>query len=128
VWGYHGFLTNTALSTVDADLTHRQHAIIETTFADLIDGPRAHLPSGQFDAGAAWALCAAITTTCSAPQVASTSTFHTKARGATLHKHLVCVPARLARPQGRPVLHLPEHWPWADAFTGLYTATTPPAA
>ena len=27
-----------------ADLTHRKHVIVETTFADLIAGPLAHLP------------------------------------------------------------------------------------
>src|SRR5437588_452074 len=54
------------------------------------------------------------------------SVFHAKARGATLRRHLICVPARLARPQGRPTLHLPEHWPWADTLTALHTATTGP--
>src|SRR5207244_3965151 len=44
VWRYHAFFTDTALSTVDADLTHRQHAVVETVFSDLIDGPLAHLP------------------------------------------------------------------------------------
>lgn len=128
VWRYHAFLTNTTLSTVESDLTHRQHAIIETTFADLIDGPLAHLPSGRFDANAAWVVCAAIAHNLLRAAGTLTSTFHAKARGATLRKHLVCVPARLARPQGRPVLHLPEHWPWAEAFTSLHTATGPPAA
>jgi Transposase DDE domain group 1 len=45
VWRYHAFFTDTALSTVDADLTHRQHAVVETVFADLIDGRLAHLTS-----------------------------------------------------------------------------------
>ena len=31
-----------------------------TTFADLIDGPLAHIPSGRFAANSAWAICAAI--------------------------------------------------------------------
>jgi hypothetical protein len=127
VWRYHAFLTNTALSTVDADVTHRQHAIIETTFADLIDGPLAHLPSGHFDANHAWAICAAITHNLLRATGSLASVFHAKAHGATLRRHLVCVPARLARPQGRAVLHLPEHWPWADTLTALHTATTRPA-
>ena len=126
VWRYHAFLTNTALSTADTDLTHRQHAIIETTFADLIDGPLAHLPSGQFDANAAWAVCAAISHNLLRGAGSLASVFHAKARGATLRRHLVCVPARLARPQGRPVLHLPEHWPWADTLTALHIATRQP--
>ena len=41
IWRYHAFITDTELSTVEADLTHRQHAIIEQLFADLIDGPLA---------------------------------------------------------------------------------------
>jgi hypothetical protein len=32
------------LPTPEADITHRKHAIVETIFADLIDGPLAHLP------------------------------------------------------------------------------------
>jgi len=48
VWRYHPFVTNSDLPTTEADLTHRRHAIIETTFADLIDGPLAHIPSGLF--------------------------------------------------------------------------------
>jgi hypothetical protein len=47
VWRYHAFLTDTTLSTVDADRTHRAHAVIEQTFADLIDGPLAHLCDRQ---------------------------------------------------------------------------------
>ena len=45
VWRYHPFFTNSDLPTAEADLTHRRHAIVETTFADLIDGPLAHIPS-----------------------------------------------------------------------------------
>ena len=46
VWRYHPFFTNTDAPVEQADITHRQHAIIETVFADLIDGPLAHLPVG----------------------------------------------------------------------------------
>jgi hypothetical protein len=60
VWRYHPFFTNTTLPTAEADITHRRHAIIETTFADLIDGPLAHIPSGLFSANCAWLACAVI--------------------------------------------------------------------
>jgi hypothetical protein len=60
-WRYHAFLTDTESSTVEADLTHRAHAIIEQLFADLIDGPLAHMPSGRFAANAAWLTLAAMT-------------------------------------------------------------------
>ncbi|HEX2805417.1 MAG TPA: IS1380 family transposase, partial [Kineosporiaceae bacterium] len=45
VWRHHPFLTNSTEPTTQADITHRQHAIIETVFSDIIDGPLAHLPS-----------------------------------------------------------------------------------
>src|ERR1700682_6116617 len=60
VWRYHPFFTNSELPTAEADLTHRKHAIVETTFADLIDGPLAHIPSGLFAANCAWLTCAVI--------------------------------------------------------------------
>jgi hypothetical protein len=128
VWRYHAFLTDTALSTVDADITHRQHAIIETTFADLIDGPLAHLPSGHFDANAAWLVCAALTHNLLRAAGSLTSRFHARARSATLRRQVVCVPARLARPQGQAVIHLPEQWPWADAVAALHAAILRPPA
>ncbi|NIH96738.1 hypothetical protein FHU31_003728 [Mycolicibacterium fluoranthenivorans] len=59
IWRYHPFFTNTDLPVEAADITHRQHAIIETVFADLIDGPLAHIPSGRFGANSAGILCAA---------------------------------------------------------------------
>jgi hypothetical protein len=52
VWRYHPFFTNSTRPTA-ADVVHRRHAIIETVFADLIDGPLAHLPSGHFGANSA---------------------------------------------------------------------------
>ena len=61
VWRHHPFVTNSQLPTAAADITHRRHAIIETTFADLIDGPLAHIPSGLFAANCAWLGCAVIT-------------------------------------------------------------------
>ena len=39
VWRYHPFFTDTTEPVDAADVTHRRHAVIETVFADLIDGP-----------------------------------------------------------------------------------------
>src|SRR6185295_18362614 len=60
VWRYHPFFTDSTEPVADADITHRRHAFIETVFADLIDGPLAHMPSARFGANSAWVLCAAI--------------------------------------------------------------------
>jgi hypothetical protein len=129
VYRHHPFLTNNTEPTAQADITHRQHAIIETVFADLIDGPLAHQPSGRFNANAAWSLCAAIMHNLLRAAGTLVSDRYAVARGATMRRQLIAVPARLARPQRRPVLHLPEHWPWAEAWTTLWTkSTAPPSA
>jgi hypothetical protein len=36
---------------------------------------------------------------------------------------IINIPARLARPQRRPVLHLPTHWPWSKAWLALWHNT-----
>lgn len=124
VWRYHPFFTNNTEPVTDADITHRQHAIIESVFADLIDGPLAHLPSGIFAANAAWAVLAAITHNLLRATGTLTDHAHAVARGATLRRHLVNVPARIARPQGIPTLHLPAHWPrdqqWKDLWDNIF--------
>src|SRR4051794_9196172 len=135
VWRYHPFFTNSTLPTAQADIVHRRHAIIETVFADLIDGPLAHLPSGHFGANSACALCAAIAHNLLHAAGTLADRPHTRARGATLRRQLISVPARLARPARAPVLHLPSQWPWAPAWLRLWDQTightighSPPAA
>jgi hypothetical protein len=123
VWRYHPFLTNTDLPVAEADITHRQHAIIETVFADLIDGPLAHIPSGRFGANSAWILCAAIAHNLLRAAGVLAGDRHTTARGSTLRRRIVNIPARLARPQHRPTLHLPTYWPWSKAWLALWHNT-----
>ncbi len=56
---------------------------------------------------------------------------HAVARGATLRRKIITVPARLARPQRRPILHLPAHRLWADHWLQLWRNTigySPPNA
>lgn len=120
VWRYHPFFTDSDEPITDADITHRKHAVIETVFSDLIDGPLAHMPSGRFAANSAWALCAAIAHNLLRAAATTTGRCYAVARGATLRRRIVNIPARLARPQRRPVLHLPSHWPWAQAWLTLW--------
>jgi hypothetical protein len=123
LWRYHPFFTNTELPVDQADITHRQHAIIETVFADLIDGPLAHIPSGRFGANSAWVVCAAIAHNLLRAAGVLAGDQHTRARGSTLRRRIVNVPARLTRPQRRPVLHLPTHWPWSKTWLALWHNT-----
>jgi hypothetical protein len=123
VWRYHPFFTNTDLPVAEADITHRKHAIIETVFADLINGPLAHLPSGRFGANSAWILCAAIAHNLLRAAGVLAGDQHTRARGSTLRRTIINIPARLARPQRRPILHLPTHWPWSKHWLQLWQNT-----
>jgi hypothetical protein len=120
VWRYHPFVTNSELPTTEADITHRKHAIIETTFADLIDGPLAHIPSGLFAANCAWLGCAVIAHNLLRAAGTLAGAHHAVARGATLRRDLVNVPARFAAPARKPMLHLPAHWPWQMQWKTLW--------
>jgi hypothetical protein len=128
-WRYHAFLTDTDLPTVAADLTHRRHAIVEQLFADLIDGPLAHLPSGRFAANAAWLTLAAMAHNLLRAAGCLTGPWHAKARAATIRRHLINIPARTARRARHLVLHLPAHWPWQQHWQALFTNVhAPPQA
>ena len=123
VWRYHPFFTDTTEPADAADITHRRHAVIETVFADLIDGPLAHMPSGRFGANSAWILCAAIAHNLLRAAGVLAGGANAVARGATLRRRIVTIPARLTQPQRRPLLHLPSHWPWTDHWLTLWRNT-----
>jgi len=56
------------------------------------------------------------------------------ARGATLRRRVVNVPARITHPQGRRILHLPTHHPhhnqWKQLWNNVFAVAPghPPAA
>jgi len=77
----------------------------------------------RFGANSAWILCAAIAHNLLRATATLAGGQHAAARGATLRRDLINVPARLARPQRRPVLHLPSHWTWAHAWLRLWRNT-----
>jgi hypothetical protein len=128
-WRYHAFITDSTLQLVAAEKQHREHAIIEQVNADLKDSALAHMPSGSFTANAAWLTLAAIAYNLTRAAGCLASLFHAKARTGTLRRHLITLPARIARRSRRIILHLPLNWPHQNAFSGLFTAShAPPRA
>lgn len=124
---HHAFITNSTLSTVEADQSHRDHAIVEQVIAELKDGPLAHLPSGKYTANAAWVALAAIAFNLARATGVAASMHRT--RWATLRKKVIDVPARIATTARRIDLHMPADWPWATGWKSLWaTATDPPVA
>ncbi|MFE2500289.1 IS1380 family transposase [Streptomyces scopuliridis] len=119
VWRHHPFLTDSPFETLQAEQHHRHHAVIEQVIADGKAGPLAHLPSGKFNANAAWLTLWAMTYNLLRAAGALTSLFHAKATTATIRDHLIHVPARIARSARRLTLHLPRNWPRQHAWTHL---------
>ena len=123
---YHAMFTDSPLSMLEAEAQHRGHAIIEQVIADLKNGPLAHLPSGRFDANAAWLVLAAMAFNLTRAAGAIASVRHARATCATIRAELLAVPARLARTARTLTLHLPTNWPWQDAWDGLFDAVLHP--
>lgn len=125
-WRYHAVFTDSPFGLAQAESQHRGHAVIEQTFADLVDGPPAHLPSSAFNANAAWLHLAVTAHALTRAIGVLAGGKHAKARGATIRADLVNVAARPAR-QGRDQLtwHLPTHWPHEQAWLNVFDATHP---
>ena len=113
---HHPFITDRDGDMLELEADHRRHAEIENTIRDLKYGMALnHLPSGRFAANGAWL----------AVQVMAHDLARWTARlglGAgivttkTLRRRFLAIPGRLTRSARRWTLHLPGHWPWAEAF------------
>jgi hypothetical protein len=121
-WRHHAVFVTTRFELLQAEGQHRDHAIVEQLIADAAGSALAHLPSGSFHANAAWAVLWAISHNLTRAAGTLASMFHARAATATIRAHLINVPARIARSARRATVHLPEHWPWQAAWTGLHTA------
>ncbi len=128
-WRYHAVFTDSPFELVQAEEQHRGHAQAEQVFADLTDGPLAHLPSGSFPANAAWLACAAIAHNLLRAAGSLASLTWAKARAATLRRDLISVAARTARHgRGHITLHLPEGWHRDQEWMNLFEAACGPPA
>jgi hypothetical protein len=123
---YHCAFTDSPLSLVDAEKDHRRHAEVEQVIAAMKSGPPAHLPSGDFQANAAWLALAAITHNLMHALGTLASAFHAKATTSTLRDQLIAVPARIARGARRLTLHLPASWPWRQAWQQMFAVLRAP--
>jgi hypothetical protein len=129
-WRYHAVFTDSPYELVQVEEQHRGHAIIEQLLADLNDGPLAHLPSGKFNANAAWLSVAAIAHNLLRAAGTLAGRRHARARAATVRRDLVAVAARTARHgRDRLTLHMPEGWHREREWRNLFEAACgPPAA
>jgi hypothetical protein len=93
--------------------------VCELAIRDLKAGAGlAHLPSGQFNANAAWLLAAALAHNLLRWTAAIGLGIRDEQPVAkTLRRTLLHLPGRLTRSARRWRLHLPAGWPWAHSFT-----------
>src|SRR5674476_1176638 len=123
---HHGVFTDSPLVMLEAEKTHRAHALVEQVIADFKGGALAHLPSSDFAANGAWLVMAAIAFNLTRAAGTIASVFHAKATTATIRRQLIAVPGRLARSARRLVIHLPKDWPWQDSWEGLFNTVCGP--
>ena len=121
-WRYHALFTNNPAPLVEAESTHRGHAIIEQVIADLKNSALAHLPSGQFPANAAWLVCAAIAFNLTRALGVLAGGTLVKATTATIRTRIINLPARIARSARRLRLRLPRGWTWQPHWQRVWTA------
>ena len=132
VYRHHGFFTTIDASTLDtaaADRMHRAHAVIEQVNAELKAGPLAHMPSGVFNANAAWLAITAMAHNLMRATATIIGGAMARVRALTLRTRIITIPARIAHRARKLILHLPTEWKWAQAFDRLWaTALGPPGA
>lgn len=124
---HHAVFTDSPLSMLAAEASHRDHAIVEQVIADLKSGPLAHAPSGSFCANGAWTVLAAIAFNLTRAAGVLASARHARARPTTIRDELIKIPARIANRARRLHLHLPTNWPWQHPWLGLHDAAYAPS-
>jgi hypothetical protein len=119
-WRHFAFLTDQKGTAVEVDAFHRAHATVELAIKDLKEGAGLeHVPSGHFNANAAWLVCAALAHDLirwSAMLGELVAEDHLVV-ARTFRTRFLSVPGRLVRPSGKPTLRGPLEWPWAKEFT-----------
>ena len=123
-WRHHAFITNVELPVVEMDQFHRDHATVELAIRDLKEGAgMEHCPSGHFSANAAWLACAVLAHNLTR-WTARLGGIHPDGQltvTRTIRSRLFTLPGRIVNRAGRPILRLPERWPWQDTFDTALT-------
>ncbi|PRY07351.1 DDE family transposase [Kineococcus rhizosphaerae] len=119
---YHALFTDSPLSMLEAEKAHRAHAIVESVISELKDNALAHLPSGKFQANAAWVAPAVMAHNLTRAFAAVAGVKHRRERMGTIRRKLLQVPARVASSARRLRLHAPRGWRWQAGLENVLTA------
>ncbi len=114
-------LTDSPLTILEAEASHRDHAIVEQVIADLKQGPLAHAPLHGFAQNALWCHLVLMAAELTAWTQLLAFADHPARRWEPerLPHRIFTIPATLASTGRRVRLHLKQDAPWADlALTG----------
>lgn len=125
VYRYHAVFTNNPMPMIEAEKTHRAHAIVEQVISDLKSSALAHLPSGKFAANGAWLTSAVIAHNITRALGVLAGTRHQRQETATIRRQLINIPARVAKSGRRITLHLPRSWPWEPGWINIWDKLAP---
>ena len=116
-WRHHAFVTNREGTTVDLDVDHRAHAVVELAIRDLKEGSGwNHAPSGKFMANSAWLVIAALAHNLLRWTALIGGLAPATVVAKTVRRRYLALPGRLTRSGRRTTLHLPRRWPRQRAF------------
>jgi hypothetical protein len=100
---------------------HRDHAQVELVIGDHKNGPLAHMPSGVFNANAAWTVLATLAHNLGRWILAAAGGCWAGATVGSLRRKLAAMPARLVSSGRRLRLRAPANWPWRPALQRALT-------
>jgi hypothetical protein len=116
VFDYHPILTDRHGGMLEIEADHRAHAVVELAIRDLKAGALAHVPSGKFNANAAWLALAILAHNLGRWSLKAAGAHWQHATTETLRTKLVTMPARLVHTGRRIKLRAPTNWPWHEPF------------
>lgn len=115
-WAYHAFVTDKRGEALELDAQHRRRAAQELVIRDLKDNALAHMPSGSFNANAAWLVlgCLAHNLMRWVAKIGLGTDGMVVAR--TLRRKLLVIPGRIVRSGRRVTVRMPARWPWEREY------------
>ena len=125
-YSYHGCITDRDGETLELEADHRRHAEIENAIRDPASSAGQalkygvglnHLPSGRFPANAAW-LAVQVMAHNLARWTARIGLGEQLVTTKTLRRRFFSIAGRPTHSARRLTLHLPQHWPWENQFSG----------
>ena len=116
VFDYHPILTDRDGDLLALEADHRAHAVVELVIRDLKAGGFAHVPSGKFNANAAWLALAILAHNLGRWSLKAAGASWQHSTTETLRTKLVSMPARLVHTARRIKLRAPTNWAWREPF------------